>query len=146
MSDKEMLTAVVKPEFFSSYGFKSDGSWYNPSEPLKVGDFKKGVEYTVEYFKSAKGNRYITKVNGATGTPTTQASTGNGASSSSEDKMTKADWERKDKRIAYESVLSSVLSSPAFAQALISKTPEEVTAVALNQVAKILEEMEQVIA
>lgn len=148
---QEQLTV----EAVTQYGVRSNGKNYGISPRLKdsgtePNTFQKGATYIVEVYTGPKGGKSINSFALITGTVNTRTNTSpvpslpltttqetvapkgiapvapaNKAVIDPE-KMSKADWSRKDRTIELQAIMKSTLESPMVAQLAVGKRIEEV--------------------
>lgn len=142
---------VLTVEAVTQYGFKSGGKNYNISPRLKEAgitpaNFTAGLTYQVEVYTGPKGGKSVNSFGPAQGgvalpppppslppTTVTQTPAPGGIPPvaparrdvNQDDKMTKADWQEKDKGISIDAVIKSSLESPALAQMVVGKNEVE---------------------
>lgn len=142
---------VLTVEAVTQYGFKSGGKNYNISPRLKEAgitpaNFTAGLTYQVEVYTGPKGGKSVNSFGPARGgvalpppppslppTTVTQTPAPGGIPpvapaqkrTDDDDKMTKADWAKKDENIGIDAVIKSSLESPALAQMVVGKNEVE---------------------
>lgn len=130
---------IITVKATSQYGVMSGDVWFNVAKgaPFTPKSFEKGKSYTVSGYISDKGGKFMELVKefgaGAplltvavpapTAAPIAAPAYPKAApaplASGSEDKMSKADWARKDVVIARQAVIKSVLESPSVANLVV---------------------------
>lgn len=146
---------VLTVEAVTQYGFRSAGKNYNISPKLKEAGitpqhFGVGLSYQCEVYTGPKGGKSVNSfgpvANGVATPPppppppslpptTVSATKAPGGippvtpaqkrNDSDDDKMTKADWAKKDENIGIDAVIKSSLEAPALAQMVVGKNEEE---------------------
>lgn len=93
--------AKVIPEAYGPYSFLSGGEWFFTPPPLEKEQFKLGWSYVVETSKSPKGKLVVDKIVSET----------EGKKSVEQDKMSKADWASKDRRISRQGLIQAGINA-----------------------------------
>lgn len=149
----EAVNSKPAPKFakFNAGGILVEGKWINVAKNVKMSNFSKGQSVSVVLETNEKGYETIVgieqeqtsvvpevKLPSVPSLPKTTVSPKidpNGVSPvrrpnengslGIEDKMTKKDWQAKDRRIETQAVLKSTLESPMLANLIIGKNEEE---------------------